>query len=86
MLSTQVTAQNVVTQAKRVVLLPTGVSDYVSLLAVYVIWERPTGIRFALESFPPYLLGIRFVLAGGTLFNFLRARGAQMPTLNSGAR
>ena len=54
-----------------------------SLLTVYVIWGTTyLGIRFALESFPPYMLmGIRFVLAGGALFVFLRVRGAPMPTL-----
>lgn len=54
-----------------------------SLLAVYIIWGTTyLGIRYALESFPPYLLmGIRFVVAGAALFVFLWARGAAMPTL-----
>src|SRR5258708_6096966 len=54
----------------------------VALLKVYIIWGTTyLGIRFALESFPPYLLmGIRFTLAGGGLLIFLRLRGAAMPT------
>ncbi len=54
-----------------------------SLLAVYIIWGTTyLGIRYALESFPPYLLmGIRFVVAGVILFVFLLARGSAMPTL-----
>jgi drug/metabolite transporter (DMT)-like permease len=55
-----------------------------SLFCVYVIWGTTyLGISFALESFPPYLMmGIRFVIAGGGLFAFLRLRGAPMPTLS----
>ena len=54
-----------------------------ALLTVYIIWGTTyLGIRFALESFPPYMLmGIRFVLAGGGLFLFLRLRGATAPTV-----
>src|SRR5262249_10832416 len=54
-----------------------------ALLTVYIIWGTTyLGIRFALESFPPYLMmGIRFTLAGGSLFLFLRLRGATVPTL-----
>jgi drug/metabolite transporter (DMT)-like permease len=54
----------------------------VSLLTVYIIWGTTyLAIRYALESFPPYLLmGTRFTLAGGGLFVYLRLRGAPMPT------
>lgn len=54
-----------------------------ALLTVYIIWGTTyLGIRFALESFPPYLMmGIRFTLAGGSLFLFLRMRGSGLPTL-----
>lgn len=53
-----------------------------SLLTLYIIWSTTyLGIRFAIESFPPYLmLGIRFVTAGGILFAFLRLNGRPMPT------
>src|SRR5215472_12117480 len=54
-----------------------------ALLTVYIVWGTTyLGIRFALESFPPYLLmGIRFVVAGGGLLLFLRLRRSPMPTL-----
>jgi len=54
-----------------------------SLLTLYIIWGTTyLGIRIALESFPPHLLmGIRFVIAGGGLFIFLRLNGAPMPSL-----
>ncbi len=55
---------------------------FVSLAVVYIIWSTTyLGIRYALEGFTPYwLMGIRFVLAGGGLFVFLRLRGAPVPT------
>ncbi len=54
----------------------------VALLTVYIIWGTTyLAIRVALESFPPYLMmGIRFLLAGGSLFAVLRFRGAPLPT------
>jgi drug/metabolite transporter (DMT)-like permease len=53
-----------------------------ALLTVYIIWGTTyLGIRFALESFPPYLMmGARFTLAGGSLLLFLRLRGSALPT------
>jgi drug/metabolite transporter (DMT)-like permease len=53
-----------------------------SLLAVYIIWGTTyLVIRFALEGFTPYwMMGLRFVVAGGALYLFLRARGAPNPT------
>lgn len=58
------------------VLIPLG------LLALYVIWGSTyLGIRFALESYPPFLLaGIRFLCAGIALYGFLRWRGMASPT------
>lgn len=55
----------------------------VSLLTVYIIWSTTyLAIRFALESFPPYLMmGMRFLMAGGLLFAVLLINGAKMPTL-----
>lgn len=54
-----------------------------ALLTIYIVWGTTyLAIRFALESFPPYLMmGIRFVLAGGILFVFGRLRSAELPTL-----
>lgn len=53
-----------------------------SLFALYVIWGSTyLGIRFALESYPPFLLaGIRFLGAGLALYGFLRWRGMAAPT------
>lgn len=52
------------------------------LLALYFIWGSTyLGIRFALESYPPFLLaGLRFVAAGAALYGFLRWRGVAPPT------
>ena len=53
-----------------------------ALLAVYVVWGSTYfAIRVALESWPPFLLGaVRFLLAGGMLYAFLRLRGNTAPT------
>ena len=53
-----------------------------ALLAVYVVWGSTYfAIRVALESWPPFLLGaVRFLLAGGMLYAFLRLRGSAAPT------
>ena len=62
---------------------PTGGRIALALAAVYVIWGSTyLGIRFALEGgFPPFLLGgIRFTIAGGLMYTFLRWRGVPAPT------
>lgn len=54
-----------------------------ALGALYLIWGSTyLAIRFALEGgFPPFLLGgIRFVVAGGLLFAYLRWRGVPVPS------
>ncbi|MBD8881131.1 drug/metabolite exporter YedA [Rhodanobacter sp. 7MK24] len=53
-----------------------------SMLVLYVIWGSTyLGIRFALESWPPFLLvGVRLLIAGTLLFGFLRLRGVALPT------
>lgn len=53
-----------------------------ALLAVYLIWGSTyLGIRVALEGFPPFLMaGVRFLVAGGVLYIWLRARGAPAPS------
>lgn len=55
---------------------------FLSLFALYIIWGSTyLGMRFALESFPPFLMaGIRFVIAGLLLYTFLRMRGTVAPT------
>jgi drug/metabolite transporter (DMT)-like permease len=65
----------------------TGIADTrlmvpLSLLALYVIWGSTyLAIRYALESYPPFLLaGVRFLIAGVLLFGFLRLRGMAAPS------
>ena len=52
-----------------------------ALLALYLLWGSTyLAIRVALETIPPFTLGaIRFLLAGGGLYLFLRLRGAPRP-------
>src|SRR5437867_3592016 len=53
-----------------------------ALGSLYVIWGSTfLGIRIALEGYPPLMLaGIRFAIAGGLLYVWVRARGAPPPT------
>lgn len=53
-----------------------------SLIALYFIWGSTyLGMRIALLGFPPFLMAaIRFLIAGGLLFLFLRLRGNPAPT------
>lgn len=53
-----------------------------ALFAVYVIWGSTyLGLRFALESFPPFLLGgIRYSLAGLLAYGLARRSGLPHPT------
>jgi drug/metabolite transporter (DMT)-like permease len=60
-----------------------GTRVALALAAVYVIWGSTyLAIRYALEGgFPPFLLGgIRFLIAGGLMYAFLRWRGVAAPT------
>jgi len=52
-----------------------------SLLSTWIIWGSTyLAIRFALDSFAPFLLmGLRFVIAGGLLMIVCRLRGAALP-------
>jgi drug/metabolite transporter (DMT)-like permease len=54
-----------------------------AFVAVSLIWGSTyLGIRVALEGFAPFAIGaMRFLIAGGLLFGFLRARGERAPTL-----
>ena len=54
----------------------------IALFSLYVIWGSTyLGMRFALESFPPFLMaGIRFLIAGSLLYSVLRLRGVASPT------
>lgn len=46
--------------------------------AVYVIWGSTyLAIHFAVQTLPPFLMaGVRFLVAGGILYAFMRLRGA----------
>jgi drug/metabolite transporter (DMT)-like permease len=49
--------------------------------AIYLIWGSTyLGIRYAVETIPPFLLGgARFLFAGGILYAWLRFRGVPAP-------
>jgi len=53
-----------------------------ALLAVYVVWGSTyLAMRVGVETLPPLLMaGVRFLLAGGVMFLWLRLRGAPNPT------
>jgi drug/metabolite transporter (DMT)-like permease len=53
-------------------------------LGVYLVWGSTyLAIRFAVATFPPFLMaGSRFFLAGLILYGFTRFRGAKGPTWN----
>src|SRR3989440_8741996 len=53
-----------------------------ALGSLYVIWGSTfLGIRIALEGFPPLMLaGLRFAIAGGATYAWVRARGVPPPT------
>ena len=53
-----------------------------AFLAVYLIWgSTHLAIRFAVETLPPFLLaGTRFLVAGATLYVWVRLRGGKRPT------
>ncbi|WP_229792462.1 drug/metabolite exporter YedA [Cognatilysobacter bugurensis] len=53
-----------------------------ALVTLYVLWGSTyLAIRFALEGYPPFLLGaIRMSIAGALMYVVLRARGTSAPT------
>ncbi len=61
---------------------PSRTRFLLAFAAVYLIWGSTyLAIRFAIETVPPFLVGgIRFVVAGGLMYAFLRLRGAARPT------
>ena len=54
-----------------------------ALLTVYIVWGSTYfAIRAALQSFPPFwMMGSRFLVAGGLLFAWLKWRSVASPTL-----
>ena len=61
---------------------PTALAIALALVLLYVLWGSTyLAIRFALEGYPPFLLGaIRMSLAGALMYVVLRARGTPAPT------
>ncbi len=53
-----------------------------AFLALYLVWGSTyLAIRIGVESWPPMMMaGIRFLVAGGLLYGFLRWRGVPAPT------
>ncbi|RPE79743.1 drug/metabolite exporter YedA [Vulcaniibacterium tengchongense] len=61
---------------------PSGLAVAFALASVYVLWGSTyLGIRYALEGYPPFLLGaLRMAVAGALMYAVLRWRGAPAPT------
>ncbi|MDG9884856.1 drug/metabolite exporter YedA [Pseudomonas putida CSV86] len=53
-----------------------------AFLALYLVWGSTyLAIRIGVESWPPMLMaGLRFIIAGGVMYGFLRWRGVPAPT------
>lgn len=53
-----------------------------AFLSIYTIWGSTyLAIRFAIETFPPFLMAaFRFLIAGAVLYVWMRLRGDQAPT------
>jgi drug/metabolite transporter (DMT)-like permease len=53
-----------------------------ALVSLYLIWGSTyLGIRIAIETFPPFMMGaMRFLIAGTVLYVFLRLRGHANPS------
>ncbi|MDQ3398996.1 MAG: EamA family transporter, partial [Deinococcota bacterium] len=73
---TETTAKKSASAAKSVM---SGITF--SLGVLYLVWGSTyLAIKFAVETIPPYyLMATRFLLAGGALYLFLRARGQVRP-------
>ncbi len=58
-----------------------------AFLAVYLVWGSTyLGIKFAIETLPPFLMaGARFITAGIVLLAIVLSRGAARPTLRQAA-
>ena len=59
-----------------------GLKIGLALVGISFIWGSTyLGIRIAIETLPPFLMaGVRFLIAGGVLLLWARARGADRPT------
>ncbi|HSL45152.1 MAG TPA: EamA family transporter [Anaerolineales bacterium] len=56
---------------------------WIALLALYIVWGSTyLGIRFAVETIPPFLhAALRFLVSGAILYIWRRAAGDPAPTL-----
>jgi drug/metabolite transporter (DMT)-like permease len=61
---------------------PSRTKILAAFAAIYLIWGSTyLGIRFAIETIPPFLMGgVRFMIAGAGLYLWMRARGGQRPS------
>ena len=61
---------------------PSRVTILLAFAAVYIIWGSTyLAIRFAVETIPPFFMaGGRFLVAGATLYLWMRSRGTPAPT------
>lgn len=58
------------------------IAIWAALIAVYITWGSTyLAIHYAIQTIPPFLMaGIRFLLAGGSLYLYRRMRGDPRPT------
>jgi len=58
---------------------------WTALIALYIVWGSTyLGIRFAVETLPPFLhSAIRFLISGLILFSWRRAVGDPVPTISN---
>lgn len=61
---------------------PPLVAVLAAFAALYVVWGSTyLGIRFAIETLPPFTMaGVRFLAAGALLYGWARARSGERPT------
>lgn len=57
---------------------------WIALLALYIVWGSTyLGIRFAVETIPPFLhASLRFLISGAILYIWRRAAGDSAPTVS----
>ena len=58
---------------------------WIALLALYIVWGSTyLGIRFAVETIPPFMhASLRFLISGAILYIWRRAAGDPAPTLRN---
>jgi drug/metabolite transporter (DMT)-like permease len=61
---------------------PSATAFVIAFASIYLIWGSTyLGIRVAVETIPPFLMGAsRFLIAGAVLMFLVRSRGAPKPT------